>query len=657
MLQKGSYKWSMYSLVLMALLGVVFSSDAKAGCEGIDPITSVEDFCDVRCKDMSSIDISDRPNLPARLTFNQGTIWPGPAQMPAGCDPNVIMTNGMNPGLGVRALHQQGITGTGVNVAIIDQAMYLDHPEFAGKITTYYDLAAGEQSSMHGPAVTSLLVGTNCGTAPGARVYYCAVRSWVYEVDYAQALNWIVQQNESLPDSEKIRVVSVSAAPGVAGILSEPGEPTWVEAYAQAQAAGILVLDCSSERGFIGRCWYDVNDPENVAKCTPGRRPGESWFDPADILTPASLRTTAEEAFQGDHSYIYWSSAGTSWTRPYCAGVLAMGWQIRPELTKEQMIDLLFQTAYVNPDGAKIINPPAFISSLNSDKPVIGIDTTEIDFYAVTGEGNPGHQILSISNIGFGTLNWVLDYDCNWLNVEPNSGSSIGFSDVNEVTITVTDISVIPRSCELVISDPCATNSPQTVTVNLYLSTPYDGINHVPSEYETIRAAINDSNEGDIVVIEPGTYTGAGNKDLDFNGKAITVRSTDPNNPCIVASTIIDCNGSESEPHRGFHFHSNEDANSVLNGITITGGYAAYGGAIYCDNSSPTVLNCALVDNSAAYGGGMRNSNSSATVVNCIFVGNSAVNWGGGMTNRDCTSSLTVINCTFTNNLASWGAG
>jgi predicted outer membrane repeat protein len=53
----------------------------------------------------------------------------------------------------------------------------------------------------------------------------------------------------------------------------------------------------------------------------------------------------------------------------------------------------------------------------------------------------------------------------------------------------------------------------------------------------------------------------------------------------------------------------------------------------------------------------MHNSYSNASVVNCIFIGNSAVNWGGGMTNRNCTSSLTVTNCTFTDNLASWGGG
>jgi len=165
----------------------------------VQPITHVSEFDDVRWKDMSKLNLSDKKDIIVTLTFNQKTVWPEPNKLPPVSDPNRLMTHTMNPGLRIRMLHQQGITGKGVNVAIIDQAMYLDHPEFAGKIAAYHDLAGGEKSSMHGPAVTSLLVGTHCGTAPDARVYYVATRGGVYEVDNVDGLDWIVEKNRTLP--------------------------------------------------------------------------------------------------------------------------------------------------------------------------------------------------------------------------------------------------------------------------------------------------------------------------------------------------------------------------------------------------------------------------------------------------------------------------
>jgi len=58
---------------------------------------------------------------------------------------------------------------------VSDQPMYLDHPEFTGKIVSYYDTECNSESSMHRPAVTSLLAGEKIGTAPGANVNYAAV--------------------------------------------------------------------------------------------------------------------------------------------------------------------------------------------------------------------------------------------------------------------------------------------------------------------------------------------------------------------------------------------------------------------------------------------------------------------------------------------------
>lgn len=84
-----------------------------------------------------------------------------------------------DPGLGIRTLHEQGITGKGVHMAIIDQPLG-KHQEYAANIRSHTDVNATEmrwcEASMHGAAVTSIAVGKSVGVAPDATVdYYSAV--------------------------------------------------------------------------------------------------------------------------------------------------------------------------------------------------------------------------------------------------------------------------------------------------------------------------------------------------------------------------------------------------------------------------------------------------------------------------------------------------
>jgi hypothetical protein len=100
---------------------------------------------------------------------------------------------------------------------------------------------------------------------------------------------------------------------------------------------------------------------------------------------------------------------------------------------------------------------------------------------------------------------------------------------------------------------------------------------YVPGQYPTIQEAIDRAWNDSVIWIADGVYTGQGNRDVDFKAKAVTVRSE--NGP---AHCIIDCQGTEAEPHHAFYFHNQEEPNSVIAGLTITGGYTAgkvHGGA------------------------------------------------------------------------------
>lgn len=279
-----------------------------------------------------------------------------------------LMEAAKNPGLGVRSLHEQGITGEGVNVAIIDQNLLLDHPEYAGSVAAYYDSGCEQpedEGSMHAPAVLSLLAGQTVGTAPGVKVWFAAAPSWekdaaAYDAD---CLNWIIEQNRAQPEGEKIRVVSASVNPGWWSNAEQ-----WNEAVAAAEAEGILVLDASenNEEGpVIGPAFGDPDDPEDVTKYRCGYPHTDTDYSgercARTVFAPCSYRTTAQEYATGIYIYTYWGEAGVSWSIPYAAGVLALGWQVNPELDAQTMMDLLFQSAYVNDEGNHIIDPPAFI--------------------------------------------------------------------------------------------------------------------------------------------------------------------------------------------------------------------------------------------------------------------------------------------------------
>ncbi|MHC4740464.1 MAG: right-handed parallel beta-helix repeat-containing protein [Planctomycetota bacterium] len=154
-----------------------------------------------------------------------------------------------------------------------------------------------------------------------------------------------------------------------------------------------------------------------------------------------------------------------------------------------------------------------------------------------------------------------------------------------------------------------------------------------PAHFSTIQAAIDDANDGDTVEIQPGTYTGVGNRDIDFKGKAVTVRSTVPDDSAVVAATVVNC----QSQGRGFYFRSGEDANSVLAGLTITNG-RAMGAGIRIRESSPLIANCIIANNYAPTsgnlygdGGGILSELGGPIIRNCIITDNTATGVGGGV--------------------------
>jgi len=178
----------------------------------------------------------------------------------------------------------------------------------------------------------------------------------------------------------------------------------------------------------------------------------------------------------------------------------------------------------------------------------------------------------------------------------------------------------------------------------------------VPDVYPTIQAAIDDANDGQVILVADGIYSGSGNTDISFKGKAITVKSQGGPENCI-----IDC----ERQARAFLFHEAEGPNAVLDGFTIKNGLGGkFGGAIRCVASSPTIINCRFIDNSAVeFGGAIYNAyGSSPTISNCTFEHNRTeadvcIRGNGGAIANIASACPSLIDCTFKENYAHAAGG
>jgi len=282
-------------------------------------------------------------------------------------------------------------------------------------------------------------------------------------------------------------------------------------------------------------------------------------------------------------------------------------------------------------DGWATVDMGAYEFMTVNNNPILALSRNEVVFILHPDREQIQEQTLTIQNPGAGILDWEIAEDVSWIQVTPGAGTTDSLQS-SEVTVQVngTDLGEGRYEYDMIIEAAGAENSPQAVTVRLLKSYLY-----VPSEYPTIQGAIDVAVDGDIIILADGTYTGAGNRDIRFKGKAITVRSLGGADKCI-----IDCQGSEKnfhrDLHRGFIFFDNETPDSVIDGLTIKNGYHQQGGGIYLGSSDPTITNCIFVNNTAklqqaGQGGAIELSASAPVISNCLFIHNSAFDYGGSL--------------------------
>lgn len=332
-------------------------------------------YCDLSELDLSGIDLW-------QSSFSTTTVWPD--QLPEGFSPEDILEAGKDPGLGIRALHQQGIDGTGVGIAIIDQPLLTGHEQYKDNLMLYERVhCRGEEAAMHGPAVASLAVGKDIGVAPGAKLYYIATTHGHngdngYQFDagiLADCIDRVVEINGQLPDGEKIRVISISRGFNE----QDEGYDRMLEAIAHAEKNGIFVLTTSPQE-YASFQLYGLDrdiggEADDLSAYHPAAWISEqyyAWMATQEhlLLVPSGGRTYASA--NGAWKYEWGYTGGMSWGVPWLAGVYALCCQVDPDLTPERFIEAAEQagkTIEVEANGTtysigKVVDPAGTIDLL-----------------------------------------------------------------------------------------------------------------------------------------------------------------------------------------------------------------------------------------------------------------------------------------------------
>jgi len=247
---------------------------------------------------------------------------------------------------GIRGLSEQGLSGEGVHVCMVDTGIDLSHPDLRGaSIIGYIDLVGGDDSRTmdhgsdhHGTMMAGLLVadGEIRGSAPGVRMSIAAALGMEGAADdertVADAIRWCWE-------TMQVDVISLSL-----GGIADPNDPLnsrTVDAVNDALDQGVYVVAAS---GNDGAGTDDVSTPANV----PGvisvgatERDGTIWRDSSsgsltiggteeirkdpdrkpEISAPGvDIISTADP----DAQVPYASSSGTSDSTVFVTGALAL---------------------------------------------------------------------------------------------------------------------------------------------------------------------------------------------------------------------------------------------------------------------------------------------------------------------------------------------
>ena len=280
------------------------------------------------------------------LSWTDDVIWPTPDKLPKEFNPQKILEEAKHP-IEIDSVHNIGAMGKNIGIAIIDQRLYAEHPEYADRIKLNESIGGLWKPNgidYHPSLVCGCAVGKTTGTAPEADLYFFAAdnheKTKTGRIEISRkyqiiALKHILELNKTLPENKKIRFISCSW-----GDKTDLHEQECRELFDECERNGIMILGGA----------YKHNNFISCNKSYPIKE--------TEVGIPTNGKTTP--FWHG--GYYYTRQGGSSSTFPYVAGVFACACQdnqiffTRPNW-QDDLSNILTETAIESEYGGKIINP------------------------------------------------------------------------------------------------------------------------------------------------------------------------------------------------------------------------------------------------------------------------------------------------------------
>ena len=270
-------------------------------------------------------------------------------------------------------LHEQGIDGRGVTVAVVDSGV-ARHEDFGDRIKAFKDFGSRKRAAHdpkgHGTHVAGIILGGGDkveGIAPGADLVACRISS---ETEAVQAVDWVIANKDKYSIDVLNLSLGVSANP-------DPSKDELRKAAERAVAAGLVVVAAAGNECKGGVCPSTISSPgispdvitvgvvddmgtashqddkiwEKSSQGTSMEGKPDLVAEGATVVSVLAPKSVYSERVTRGSEYL--ALSGSSQAAPMVTGAVALLLQVNPLLTPGQVKEILKDTADPLPGASK----------------------------------------------------------------------------------------------------------------------------------------------------------------------------------------------------------------------------------------------------------------------------------------------------------------